>query len=173
MTAAISRPRRTCAHLQNPPSTYDVLVSKELVQILVAVIAGLALLITKLIETRQGRRSERSGLAADVALLKELPDDSEARSALLTHIDKRILSMTADDGLSRHWFGVVLSVIFLGLAAWLGYAAYAAWPTWWWAIPLAVIAFVCLVIFIAGLAGSLPRRKRGPDGAEIKDPTSD
>lgn len=151
------------------PAPYDVPVSKELVQILVAVIAALALLVTKIVETRQSRRSERSELAADVALLKELPSDSTARDQLRQNIDDRIIVMTSGDGLTRHWFGIVLSFIFLGIASWLAWAAYNAWPSWWWAIPLWILAAAALVIFIAGLATSAPRRKRGPNGSLIKE----
>lgn len=151
------------------PAPYDVPVSTELVQILVAVIAALALLVTKIVETRQGRRSERSELAADIALLKELPSDSKARDQLRQNIDDRIIVMTSGDGLTRHWFGIVLSFIFLGIAFWLAWAAYNAWPSWWWAIPLWILAAAALVIFIAGLATSAPRRKRSPDGTLIKE----
>lgn len=149
-------------------ASYAVPVSKELVQILVAVIAALALLITKIVETRQGRRSERSELASDVALLKELPSDSTARDQLRQHIDDRIIVMTSGDGLTRHWFGIVMSLIFLGITVWLAWAAWNALNLWW-AIPLWVLAVVALIIFIAGLATSAPRRKRGPNGTLIKE----
>ncbi|WIA99728.1 hypothetical protein [Curtobacterium sp. MCBA15_012] len=148
-------------------------MSTEFVQILVAVIAGLALFVTKLVETRQGRRNERAELAADVALLKELPPESTARDTLRANIDARIEAMTSSDDRTRHWFGIVMSCIFLVLGAWLGYAAWAAWPSWWWAIPLGVIAFICLIIFIAGLATGVPKRKRGPNGSIIQEPTAD
>jgi fatty acid desaturase len=104
-------------------------------------------------------------LKQDLKILKQLPEESTARQRLLEHIDKEIISLIeSDEEKTRRPTGIVLAIVFLGLAIFLLVEAITRAGWWWWLVlPAAVIGIFGAV----GLSQDAVSRKRDEKGNVI------
>lgn len=119
-----------------------------------------ATVATALFGLARGQRKRRTDLKHDVETVKELPPDSDAYRALMSHIEWQIgrLRQIERDG-QRDWSGTTLGFIMaigLGyLTVWL-FSQDAWWS--WFGIPTAFFAAIGLY----GIAESLTIKRREP-----------
>lgn len=108
--------------------------------------------------------NRRARLKADAELLKLLPEQSESRKLLETHIERSIVRLGEDDEKRRDPFGTVLALVFLGFAGWIWTLAIDG-SNWWaaLAVPLTVIGF-------AGFGSDAFRAKRDERGRRLRPP---
>ncbi|MET8996965.1 hypothetical protein [Amycolatopsis sp. NPDC004169] len=131
--------------------------SKVLIAALGAVAAGLK--IWEMYRARPARLSELKSLM-DIANL--LPDDSEARSTVTSHVETRLASFVSDEQTKRREpTGIGLGLLFIVGGCWLVYTAVTASP-WWWFLAAPV-----LILGVSGFTRDVSRRERDARGRPL------
>lgn len=120
------------------------------------------------LQVRRGRPRGRDLLKQDLKILKQLPVESKARERLIEHIDKEILGIIeSEEEKTRRPLGIVLAIIFLGLAIFLVVESITL-GGWWWFLVLP--AAVTAIFGGVGLNLDAVPRKRNERGDAIREP---
>lgn len=134
--------------------------------VLIALIAGTALVLSQIVQSFLSRAQAKSDLEGDLELHKALPAESTAKVDLLKDIDRRIVNRISKNSATRYVFGIVLSVVLLVAGVWFAYLWWGE-PNWYrWAF--AILALGLIVFGLVGINIYGSKKERGPDGLEIK-----
>jgi hypothetical protein len=116
----------------------------------------------------QGPGKLRSNLKHDAELIALLPDGSEARSAMLSHLSSQVERLSKFDVEAKREPAV--AGMALVTAVGLGYATvwFAEKNTWWAYVVAALLAFVVLTC-VYGMFESLQRIPRPPKEKKPKN----
>jgi len=112
-----------------------------------------------------GTRNRRSQLKTDAEVLMLLPENSDARRLMESHIEGSITRMAEDDEKRRDPMGSVLALLFLGFAGWTWTLALDG--SNWWVAP----AIFFTTFGFVGLGSDAFRAKRDERGRRIRPPT--
>jgi hypothetical protein len=134
----------------------------EVVGQLAVAALGCAAAAIPLVGRRATKRSHRTHLAADVEILRSLPEDlGMARQKLTAHVEREIDLIATEVDLRRDPFGIGLAISFIALATVGGILIVRAGGYWLWA--LIGVAFV-FSLGAAGLTQDGSLRKRDAKG---------
>ena len=112
-------------------------------------------------------RGARSRIKQDIDLLGLLPDDSAARDALRTHVDRSISRLIeTEQELRRDPSGIALAVFFAMVSVWTVAQAISGSDVWWLATGVAGL------FTLAGFAVAVPKVRRDDRGRAIKEDRS-
>lgn len=123
-------------------------------------------LVAVWIQNRRSKDGRRSQIKQDLELLNLLPQESGARSDLMTHIDMEIVHLIKGEGeLTRDGSGISLAIVILAIAISLVILAIinSGW-SWLLLIPSILLGTLGAV----GLGESAPKKKRDSKGGRIK-----
>ena len=128
---------------------------------IVAAISPLVIGVVSVVVNQRSSRGRRARLRQDAELLALLPEGSEARRLLESHIERTVVQLGADDEKRRDPFGIVLALVFLAFSGWTGSAALRGSNRW------LLLAIPCGVLGLAGVARDGSRAKRDWRGRPV------
>lgn len=86
-------------------------------------ITTIGVVAAALVARARGNVDHRASIKADLDIVAARPKDSTARKELLVDVERRIVEVTKVDDKRQDPAGVVLGLIFIAIAIWLGFLA--------------------------------------------------
>lgn len=114
---------------------------------------------------RSSRKNVRVNLAQDVAMLKDLPESSRAKTLLTSHIERQIELISTVDERRRDPTGIGLALGFIAIATLGGIGAIQKGGGWLWLLVPVVLMFL---LGSVGLSQDATKHKRDDKGRPIK-----
>ena len=137
-------------------------MSTELFQ---AIMLSVSTVVAALLGIPRFFKDDRSDVLVDLQIYEGLPSGSVAKAQLLKRIEEQLAGLDQRRDARRSPSGIVLGLVFIGLAVWMGVLVTQGGGAWLFLLPL--VAFI-LIIGCVGLVQDASRHVRDAKGRPIK-----